>query len=165
MIPYPLPLSTPATQASLTLISAAQLLICECAVFTCVPLFYRCLAWLAWLAGSQQVKTPKKKGSQKRRKRLFFPVNQHWISEMRIIQPTILEIAGGKLNGKKTSGENCPKFGYPFVLLFGNFGKCSSVRYWKLPKIFKPDVLVAWNSSNCFESFSPLNGGSNNDSK
>ena len=39
----------------LTLISimSAQLLICKFAVFTCVSFFYWCLAWLAWLTGSQ----------------------------------------------------------------------------------------------------------------
>ena len=29
----------------------------------------------------------------------------------------------------------------------------------------KRTANVAWNSSDCFESFSPLNWGSNNDSK
>ena len=39
-------------------IMSAQLLICKFAVFTCVSLFfYQCLAWLAWLAGLQFVKT------------------------------------------------------------------------------------------------------------
>ena len=38
---------------------SAQLLICKFAVLTCVSFFfYRCLAWLARLAGSQFVKTP-----------------------------------------------------------------------------------------------------------
>ena len=32
-----------------------------------------------------------------------------WISEMRTIQPKILEILGAKLNGKKTSGETFSK--------------------------------------------------------
>ena len=39
-------------------IMSAQLLICKFAVFTCVSFFfYRCLAWLPWLAGLQFVKT------------------------------------------------------------------------------------------------------------
>ena len=42
---------------------------------------------------------------------------------MQIIQPKVLEIPGAKLNGKKTSGENCRKFGYTSqgCPLFGNF--------------------------------------------
>ena len=39
---------------------SAQVLICKFAVFTCVSyFFYRCRTWLAWLAGSQFVKTQK----------------------------------------------------------------------------------------------------------
>ena len=40
-----------------------------------------------------------------------------------IIQPKVLEIRGAKLNGKKTSGKNCRKFGYTSqgCPLFGNF--------------------------------------------
>ena len=42
---------------------------------------------------------------------------------MQIIQPKVLEIRGAKLNGKKTSGKNCRKFGYTSqgCPLFGNF--------------------------------------------
>ena len=45
------------------------------------------------------------------------------MSEMQIIQPKVLEIPGAKLNGKKTSGKNCRKFGYTSqgCPLFGNF--------------------------------------------
>ena len=39
------------------------------------------------------------------------------------------------------------KWGLLVVNLFGNFGKCSSSRYWKLPK-FKPDFLVEWKASD-----------------
>ena len=58
--------------------------------------------------------------------------------EMRTIQPQDLEVPGAKLNGKKTSGKKISKnLGIPceVVLFFGNFGKCWSIRYWKLPKI------------------------------
>jgi len=67
-----------------------------------------------------------------------------WISEMRTIQPKILEILGAKLNGKKTSGKSFRKLGYTSrdcPALFGNLGKCCSTRYWKLPK-FKSYFLV-----------------------
>ena len=39
------------------------------------------------------------------------------------------------------------KWGLLVVNLFGNFGKCSSSRYWKLPKV-KPDFLVEWKASD-----------------
>ena len=58
----------------------------------------------------------------------------YWISEMLTIQPKeIPEILGAKLNGKNTI-EN---LGIPreVVLCFGNFGRCCSIRYRKLPKI------------------------------
>ena len=77
-----------------------------------------------------------------------------WISEMRTIQPKILEIPGVKLNGRKTSGKfgdtsrGCPA-------LFGNLGKCCSTRYWKLPK-FKSYFLVELKApSNFFCILSP----------
>ena len=71
-----------------------------------------------------------------------------WISEMRTIQPKILEIPGAKLNGRKTSGKlgdtsrGCPA-------LFGNLGKCCSTRYWKLPK-FKSYFLVELKAPSNF---------------
>ena len=58
----------------------------------------------------------------------------YWVSEMPTIQPkAIPEIPGAKLNGKNTI-EN---LGIPreVVLCFGNFGRCCSIRYRKLPKI------------------------------
>ena len=61
-----------------------------------------------------------------------------WISEMQNIQPKILEIPGAKRNGKKTSGKNFfENLGVPreVDLFNGNFGKCCSIRYWKLSKI------------------------------
>ena len=38
-----------------------------------------------------------------------FPGKKYRISEMRTIQPKILEIPGAKLNGKKTSGKKFSK--------------------------------------------------------
>ena len=58
----------------------------------------------------------------------------YWISEMPTIQPKeIPEIPGAKLNGKNTI-EN---LGIPreVIFCFGNFGRCCSIRYRKLPKI------------------------------
>ena len=58
-----------------------------------------------------------------------------WISEMRTIQPNMLEIPGAKLifEWKENFREEVSeKFGYTSR---GNFGKCCSIRYWKLPKI------------------------------
>ena len=58
-----------------------------------------------------------------------------WIPEMRTIQPKILKIPGVKWDGKKTSRE---KFFENLAIprevdpLLGNFGKCCSIRYWKL---------------------------------
>ena len=60
------------------------------------------------------------------------------ISEMTTIQPKILEIPGTKWNGKKTSGKNFfENLGVTreVDLLNGNFGKCCSIRYWKLSTI------------------------------
>ena len=38
---------------------------------------------------------------------------------------------------RKLPGKKFKNFGIPrqVVLFFGDFGKCCSVRYWKLPKI------------------------------
>ena len=59
---------------------------------------------------------------------------------MRTIQPKILEVPGAKLKERKLLGKSYRKFGCNSrgCPLFGNFGKCCSIRYWKLPK-FKPD--------------------------
>ena len=59
------------------------------------------------------------------------------ISEMRTIQPKILEIPGAKLKEGKLLGKSYRKFGCNSrgCPLFENFGKCCSIRYWKLPKI------------------------------
>ena len=54
------------------------------------------------------------------------------------IRPKILEIPGAKWNGKKTSGKKFfENLGVPreVDLFNGNFGKCCSIRYWKLSKI------------------------------
>ena len=71
-------------------------------------------------------------------------------SEMRIIQPKIPEIPGPKLNGKKTSG----KLGInrEVILFFRNFGKCCSIRYWKLPKI-QTGFFGKMESSPCSPNF------------
>ena len=53
---------------------------------------------------------------------------------MRTIQGRILEILGATLHGKKTSGKKFSSWVEVF-LLFGNFGKCCSIRYRKLQKI------------------------------
>ena len=60
-----------------------------------------------------------------------------WISEMRTIQPKILEIPGAKLKEGKLLGKSYRKFGCNSrgCPLFENFGKCCSIRHWKLPKI------------------------------
>ena len=60
-----------------------------------------------------------------------------FISEMRTIQPKILEIPGDKLNGKKTSGKKISAIWYTSLGCphFGNFWKCCFIRYWKLSKI------------------------------
>ena len=56
---------------------------------------------------------------------------------MRTIQPKILEIPGAKLKEGKLLGKSYRKFGCNSrgCPLFENFGKCCSIRYWKLPKI------------------------------
>ena len=72
--------------------------------------------------------------------------------EMRTIQPQNLEIPGAKLNGKTTSGKkNFENLGIAreVVLFFGNFGKCCSIRYWKLPKI-QTAPLVEWKAPNIY---------------
>ena len=54
---------------------------------------------------------------------------------MRTIQPKILEIPGVEWNGKETSREKIfENLAIPreVDLLFGNFGKFCSIRYWKL---------------------------------
>ena len=61
-----------------------------------------------------------------------------WISEMRTIQPKILEIPGVKWNGKETYRENVfENLAIPreVDLLFGNFRQYCSIRYWKLSNI------------------------------
>ena len=61
------------------------------------------------------------------------------MSEMQIIQPKVLEIPGAKLNGKKTSGKNCRKFGEYLA-------KLSS--FWQfLKKLFHSPLEVAKNSN------------------
>ena len=73
------------------------------------------------------------------------------ISEMRTIQPKILQIPGAKLNGKKISWKNhqsCPLFlktlknAISFVT-----GSCRKLR---------PDVLVEWIAPICMGSIRPL---------
>ena len=70
-----------------------------------------------------------------------------WISEMRTIQPKILEILGAKLNGKETSGKrHFRKFGYTsrgFRLVW---------KFWKM--LFHSLLEVAKNSNRTFS----LNG-------
>ena len=59
-----------------------------------------------------------------------------WISEMRTIQPKILEIPGAKLNGKKTSGIKFPKIRGYLARLSGSIWKS-----WKM--LFHPLLEVA----------------------
>jgi len=58
-------------------------------------------------------------------------------SEMRTIQPKILEVPGANLKERKLLGKSYRKFGCSSrgCPLFENFGKCCSIHYWKLPKI------------------------------
>ena len=74
-----------------------------------------------------------RKSFQKSRKLLSFG--------KRTIQLKILKIPGARFNGK-----NFKNFGIPreVVLVFGNFGKCCSVRYWKLPKIQTAPKIQYW---------------------
>ena len=70
--------------------------------------------------------------------------------EMRTIQPQNQEIPGAKLNGRTTSRKKIfENLGIPceVVVFFGNFGKCCSIRYWKLPKI-QTRRLVEWKAPN-----------------
>ena len=66
-----------------------------------------------------------------------------WISEMRTIQPNMLEIPGAKLNEKKTSEKKFPKnLGIPREEILENAvpfatGSCRK---------FKPEVLVEWKA-------------------
>ena len=72
--------------------------------------------------------------------------------EMRTIQPQNLEIPGATLNGKTTSDKkNFENLGLAreVVLFFRNFGKCCSIRYWKLPKI-QTAPLVEWKAPNIY---------------
>jgi hypothetical protein len=54
-----------------------------------------------------------------------------WISEMRTIQPKILEIPGEKSREQKFPVRNFRKFGYTSrrCPLSGNSGKCHSIRH------------------------------------
>ena len=56
---------------------------------------------------------------------------------MRTIQPKILEVPGAKLKERKLQGKSYRKFGCNSrgCPLFENFGKCCSIRHWKVPKI------------------------------
>ena len=83
------------------------------------------------------------KSFQKFRKLLNF--------EMQTTQPQILEIPGAKLNRKTTFGTNFENLGIPreVVLFFGNFGKCCSICYWKLPKI-QTGILVEWKAPSIY---------------
>ena len=55
------------------------------------------------------------------------------------------------MNGKKTSGKKFRNLAIPreVVLIFGNFGKCCSICYWKLPKI-QSGHLVEWKEPKVF---------------
>ena len=56
------------------------------------------------------------------------------------------------MNRKKTSGKKFSKFGYTpreVVFFFGNFGKCCSICYWKLPQI-QSGHLVEWKEPKVF---------------
>ena len=60
-----------------------------------------------------------------------------WISEMRTFDRKFLKFREQSWMERKIAGKRFRKFGYtswgwPF---FGNFWKCCSIRYWKLPKI------------------------------
>ena len=66
-----------------------------------------------------------------------------WISEMRTIQPKILEILGAKLNGKKTSGETFSKI---WVLL----ARFSSFLEILENALFLSLLEVAMNSNQTF---------------
>ena len=59
-----------------------------------------------------------------------------WTSEMRTIQPKLLEIPGAKLNGKKTSGKKFPKIWGYLARLSGSVWKS-----WKM--LFHPLLEVA----------------------
>ena len=59
-----------------------------------------------------------------------------WTSEMRTIQPKLLEIPGAKLNGKKTSGKKFPKIWGYLARLSGSIWKS-----WKM--LFHPLLEVA----------------------
>ena len=72
--------------------------------------------------------------------KIFRNCKSCWISEMRTTQLKLLEILGAKLNGKKNFG--IPREVVPF---FRNFGKCCSLRYWKLRKI--QNRCFAWMES------------------
>ena len=75
-----------------------------------------------------------------------------WISEMRTIQPKILEILGAKLNGKETSGKTFSKI-WLYLARFSSFleilenavpfatGSCQK---------FKPDVFVEWKAPTMY---------------
>ena len=75
--------------------------------------------------------------------KIFRKFGNRWISEMWSIQPKVLKIPGAKLNGKKTFGKKFLKLGYTTqgFLFFGNFWKCSSIRYCKFKK---PEVWLNW---------------------
>ena len=59
-----------------------------------------------------------------------------WTSEMRTIQPKLLEIPGANLNGKKTSGKKFPKIWGYLARLSGSIWKS-----WKM--LFHPLLEVA----------------------
>ena len=74
-----------------------------------------------------------------------------WISEM--VEPLNRKNPGAKLNGKKTSGKKYTSNSIPreVFLFFGNFGKCCSIRYWKLLKI--KTRRFGWMESACSPVF------------
>ena len=98
---------------------------------------------------SIQSKLSKTCKQQQMVQKIFRNCKSCWISEMRTTQLKLLEILGAKLNGKKTSKKKFfwKNFGIPreVVPFFRNFGKCCSIRYWKLRKI--QNRCFAWMES------------------
>ena len=73
-----------------------------------------------------------------------------WISEMRTLQPKILEIPGAKWNGKKTPGKKFSKI----LVYFATLTSLMEILENAFPfatrscRNFKADVLVEWKAPN-----------------